>query len=382
MAGGGRHLRTAAGLLDPYPGAGGGAARGHGAQLGPALEGLVDQGFQRLGVGCRELQRLGGHDLGAGVEGQQPRQVGGGDAGLAGGTVVLVEPLQVALVIGAGYGRAAAGDGVPEVQLLADGTDATSAGIGLSYAADILGRESVRLAAARGGPGLGRVELVPRVWYNPDLKSRWFYVPAILALLLMVMTLVLSSMGVVREKEIGTLEQVMVSPVRPWQLIVGKLFPYAVIGFVDIFLVAGIAVLWFQVPLRGSFLLLLGLTMLLVLGNLGLGLLVSTIARNQQQAMMGAAFVLMLPQIYLSGLIFPIENMPPAIAAATYVSRYATTPPSCGGSSSRAPASRCCGPRPWRSPASRSPSWPWRRCASRSVSNSPRVRASPAAART
>jgi ABC-2 type transport system permease protein len=234
---------------------------------------------------------------------------------------------QVALVIGAGYGRAAAGDGVPEVQLLADGTDATSAGIGLSYAADILGRESVRLAAARGGPGLGRVELVPRVWYNPDLKSRWFYVPAILALLLMVMTLVLSSMGVVREKEIGTLEQVMVSPVRPWQLIVGKLFPYAVIGFVDVFLVVAIVVLWFQVPLRGSFLLLLGLTMLLVLGNLGLGLLVSTIARNQQQAMMGAAFVLMLPQIYLSGLIFPIENMPPAIAAATYVIplRYYTT---------------------------------------------------------
>jgi hypothetical protein len=125
----------------------------------------------------------------------------------------------------------------------------------------------------------------------------------------------------------GTLEQVMVSPVRPWQLIVGKLFPYAVIGFVDVFIVVAIVVLWFQVPLRGSFLLLLGLTMLLVLGNLGLGLLVSTIARNQQQAMMGAAFVLMLPQIYLSGLIFPIENMPPAIAAATYVIplRYYTT---------------------------------------------------------
>ena len=245
---------------------------------------------------------------------------------------------QMALVIGAGYGEAAEGGGVAAVQILADGSDAASTGIGLSYAAGIVGRENARLLALRsaraaiGGGAFarrlaGRLELASRVWYNPDLRSRWFYVPAILAMVLMVMTLVLSSMGVVREKEIGTMEQVMVTPIRSWQLIVGKLLPYALIGLIDTFLVVGLVIFWFRVPLRGSLLLLLGLTMVLVLNNLGLGLLVSTIARTQQQAMMGAAFVLMLPQIFLSGLLFPIENMPPAIQGVTYAIplRYYTT---------------------------------------------------------
>ena len=237
---------------------------------------------------------------------------------------------QMALVIGAGYGEAAEGGGAAAVQILADGSDAASTGI--------VGRENARLLALRsaraaiGGGAFarrlaGRLELASRVWYNPDLRSRWFYVPAILAMVLMVMTLVLSSMGVVREKEIGTMEQVMVTPIRSWQLIVGKLLPYALIGLIDTFLVVGLVIFWFRVPLRGSLLLLLGLTMVLVLNNLGLGLLVSTIARTQQQAMMGAAFVLMLPQIFLSGLLFPIENMPPAIQGVTYAIplRYYTT---------------------------------------------------------
>ena len=245
---------------------------------------------------------------------------------------------QMALVIGAGYGEAAESGGVAAVQILADGSDAASTGIGLSYAAGIVGRENARLLALRaaraaaGGRAsarrlAGRLELASRVWYNPDLRSRWFYVPAILAMVLMVMTLVLSSMGVVREKEIGTMEQVMVTPIRSWQLIVGKLLPYALIGLIDTFLVVGLVIFWFRVPLRGSLLLLLGLTMVLVLNNLGLGLLVSTISRTQQQAMMGAAFVLMLPQIFLSGLLFPIENMPPAIQGVTYAIplRYYTT---------------------------------------------------------
>jgi ABC-2 type transport system permease protein len=165
---------------------------------------------------------------------------------------------------------------------------------------------------------VGRIELVPRVWYNPDLLSRWFYVPAVLAMVLMIMTMLLSAMAVVREKEIGTMEQLIVTPIRSWQLLVGKLFPFALIGFLQVFLVTGIAVWGFGVPLRGSFGLLLGLTMLFLLNTLGLGLLVSTIVRTQQQAMMTSAFVLMVPMIYLSGLIFPIENMPPAIQTVTY----------------------------------------------------------------
>jgi ABC-2 type transport system permease protein len=164
----------------------------------------------------------------------------------------------------------------------------------------------------------GRIELVPRVFYNADLKSRWFYVPAVLAMILMIMTMLLSAMAVVREKEIGTLEQLMVTPVRPWQLLVGKLAPFAAIGTLQVFLVAAVTTFWFEVPLRGSFLLLLGITQLFLLNTLGLGLLVSTLVRNQQQAMMAAAFLVMIPMIYLSGLIFPIENMPRVIQTVTY----------------------------------------------------------------
>ncbi len=168
----------------------------------------------------------------------------------------------------------------------------------------------------RPGP-VPSIELVPRVFYNPDLKSRWFYLPAILAMVLMLTTMILPSMAVVREKEIGTLEQLSVTPVRPWQLIAGKLFPFAIIGFVDLILVSLLVVWVFGVPLRGSFALLACLTMLFLANTLGLGLLVSTLVRTQQQAMMTSVFVLMVPMIYLSGLIFPIENMPGPIQHAT-----------------------------------------------------------------
>ncbi|MGD8331924.1 MAG: ABC transporter permease [Acidobacteriota bacterium] len=227
-----------------------------------------------------------------------------------------------AIVIGANYGRKAAAGGTPEIQLIVDGSDSTSATLGLSYASGVIEGESARLLARRlaAEPGLrpGLVEVVPRVWYNPDLKSRWFFVPAVLAMILMILTMVLSSMGVVREKEIGTMEQLVVTPIKPWQLIIGKLMPFGLIGLIVVFLATGVAVLWFGVPLRGSLALLIALTMLLLLNTLGLGLLVSTIASNQQQAMMGSAFALLLPQVYLSGLIFPIANMPQAIQYATY----------------------------------------------------------------
>jgi ABC-2 type transport system permease protein len=125
-------------------------------------------------------------------------------------------------------------------------------------------------------------------------------------------------MAVVREKEIGTLEQLMVTPVKPWQLLVGKLAPFAAIGSLQVFVVTAVVTFWFGVPLRGSFFVLLAITQLFLLNTLGLGLLVSTFARNQQQAMMAASFLVMIPMIYLSGLIFPIENMPPVIQTLTY----------------------------------------------------------------
>jgi ABC-2 type transport system permease protein len=230
----------------------------------------------------------------------------------------------VALVIGAGYGNAVAAGQTPRVQLIADGTDSNSAIVGMGYASSLIAErnmELIRSAVGRekaraGGGGaplvaaVGKVEMVSRVFYNPDLRSRWFYVPAVLAMVLMLVTMMLPSMAVVREKEIGTLEQISVTPLRPWQLIVGKLVPFAIIGLVDTVIVTGLAMVVFRVPLRGSFFLLLGLTGLYLLNMLGLGLLVSTMVRTQQQAMMGSAFMLMVPMIYLSGLIFPIENMP------------------------------------------------------------------------
>ena len=238
---------------------------------------------------------------------------------------------QVALVIGRGYGTAVEQGGTPQVQMIADGSDSSPATVALGYGAGIVAvanREAMAAAlqawvaqAAEQGVAAtrpGRLELVPRVWYNPDLKSRWFYVPAVLAMILMIMTMLLSAMGVVREKEIGTMEQIIVTPIRSWQLIVGKLFPFAVIGLVQVFLVTGIAVFGFGVPLVGSFPLLVLLSMLFILNTLGLGLLVSTLVRTQQQAMMMAAFTVMLPMIYLSGLIFPIENMPRAVQLITY----------------------------------------------------------------
>jgi len=233
---------------------------------------------------------------------------------------------QLALVIGPGFGADVRGGRSAALQVVVDGSDAASANVALGYAGALIRGFGVELELARlgargaagtaGAPGL--VELEPRVWYNPDLRSRWFYVPAVLAMVLMVMTMLLSAMGIVREKEIGTLEQIMVTPIRPWQLLVGKLAPFAVIGLIQVPLVTGVAVFGFGVPLRGSFALLLGLTMLFLLSTLGLGLLVSTLVRNQQQAMMGAAFAAMVPMIYLSGLIFPIENMPRAIQLVTY----------------------------------------------------------------
>ncbi len=233
---------------------------------------------------------------------------------------------QLGLVIAPGFGADVGASRTAAVQVIADGSDAASANIALGYASaaaqGYAGELQQRRLRAGGGASpasrSGQVGLEPRVFYNPDLRSRWYYVPAVLAMILMVMTQLLSAMGVVREKEIGTMEQLMVTPIRPWQLLVGKLAPFAIIGTIQVFLVTGVAVFGFRVPLRGSFLVLLGLSGLFLLSTLGVGLLVSTLVQNQQQAMMTAGLGLIMPMILLSGLIFPVENMPPAIQAVTY----------------------------------------------------------------
>jgi ABC-2 type transport system permease protein len=241
---------------------------------------------------------------------------------------------QVALVIPLGYGQDAAAGRTPQVQVLADGTDSNSAVVGLGYASRIVAEAGAALMAdrAQNAPRAptaaaraahvrtaGQIDLVPRVWYNPDLKSRWFYVPAVLAMVLLLVTMILPSMAIVREKEIGTLEQIIVSPLQSWQLILGKLTPFVVIGLIDLCLITVVMRLVFGVPLRGSFLFLVFMTLLYLLNTLGFGLLISTLVSTQQQAMMFSAFALMVPMIYLSGLIFPVENMPAAFQYVSYI---------------------------------------------------------------
>jgi ABC-2 type transport system permease protein len=219
------------------------------------------------------------------------------------------------LQINAGYEQDLRGGRPVPVQLLVDGSDSNTARFVVNYAAQIAGtaNQTFLLDQTRRRTGRlvtpGRVELQPRAWFNADLESRNFYVPGIIAMLIMLVSLMLTSMAIVREKEVGTIEQVMVTPIRPVEFILGKCAPFAVIGFVNTAMVSAVALLWFQIPFRGSFLLLLAGVSLFLLSTLGVGLFISTVSRTQQQAMM-TTFFFFFPAMLFSGFIFPIANMP------------------------------------------------------------------------
>jgi ABC-2 type transport system permease protein len=226
----------------------------------------------------------------------------------------------MALDIPADYGERLRRGEPAVVQVVADGTDANSTNVALGYAGNLISGYATELAAARSGlPATPLVRADVRVWFNPRLESRDFMIPGILALLLLVVTTNLSSMAIVREKELGTLEQLNVTPIARWELIVGKLLPYAMLGMLDVLLVIAVAVGWFEVPLRGSVLLLLAMCGVYLLTTLGLGLFVSSISATQQQAMITTSFFFLLPMVFLSGFIFPIENMPEPIQPFTYL---------------------------------------------------------------
>jgi ABC-2 type transport system permease protein len=195
------------------------------------------------------------------------------------------------------------------VQVIADGTDANSSGVALAYVQGLVGTFNASLLAD-AGHGPGPIEGRVRVWFNADLESRHFMIPGVLALLLMLITANLTSMAIVREREQGTLDQLNVTPIGRWDLIIGKLLPYGLVGLVDVVLVVAVAVFWFEVPLRGSVALLFAASLVYLVCTLGLGLFVSTISATQQQAMMTSTFFFLIPMIYLSGFIFPVENMP------------------------------------------------------------------------
>ncbi len=210
------------------------------------------------------------------------------------------------------------------LQILIDGTDSNTAAIVLSYAVKIATAYSEQVVAERVdrtyGPAgkTGTVDLRTRAWFNENLESRNFYVPGVLVVVVTLATLLLTSMAIVREKEIGTMEQIMVTPITPTQFILGKTIPFAIIGFVDVLLVVLIGVFWFEVPIHGNLALLLFSTGLYLMTTLGVGLLISTISETQQQAMM-TTFFFFFPAMLLSGFAFPIANMPQVVQWMTVV---------------------------------------------------------------
>ncbi len=203
-----------------------------------------------------------------------------------------------------------------QVQVLVDGGDSNRAMVALNNARSYITQRAVsmlqqRMASLNAVPGAGiaRIEAVPRVFYNPALNSQIFYVPGVAATVLLVVVIIVTALGLAREKESGTLEQVMVTPISPAVLIAGKVIPYAIIGLIDLALVLTGGAFVFDLPLRGSLLLTFGCGAVYILNVLGLGLLISTLAKNQQQAFVSTMFVT-LPGILLSGFLTPVENMP------------------------------------------------------------------------
>ena len=241
--------------------------------------------------------------------------------------------VQAVLRVLPGYARDVKRGNSASVQILVDGTNSNTASIVASYATQIVlthatqtlaDRQNSRLVGLTAKIGGAAPAVIPvltaqsRVWFNPDLVSRVYFVPGVIVNIIALVTIMLTSMSIVREKEIGTMEQLMVTPVKPLEVIMGKLLPFAVVGVVEVALVVAAARLIFHVPIRGNILLLFGCSLLYLLSTLGVGLFISTISQTQQQAMM-ASFFFFMPAMLLSGFAFPIRNMPPAAQYLTYL---------------------------------------------------------------
>ncbi len=230
----------------------------------------------------------------------------------------------VALVIPRNFAGDLLGEKYPQLQLIVDGTETNTATTGMNFASMIISRYSQNIVIDR----LERSSMITtppkvipgiRIWYNPDLASRNFMIPGIVGMLLMVITINLTSLSIVKEKEIGTYEQLVVTPITGYQLLAGKTIPFMIIGMADVMLVVSVAFLLFGIPVKGSIVLLFVLSLIFLLTTMGLGLFVSTISRTQQQAMMTSVFFVMLPMIFLSGFVFPIENMPAIFQKISYL---------------------------------------------------------------
>ena len=232
-----------------------------------------------------------------------------------------------------GFGRDIARGKTTSVQVLLDGSNSNTASIVSAYASGVIAaygnRVRVRQQRARLVAFTGRtgepvaaaplpLEIRTRVWFNPDLRSRNYYVPGVVINIITLVTIMLTAMAIVREKEIGTMEQLLVTPIRPVELMIGKTLPFALVGLFDLVLVTVVALVVFRIPFQGSPLLLLASALLFLLTTLGIGLFLSTISQTQQQAMM-ASFFFFMPAFMLSGFAFPIRNMPVPVQMLSYL---------------------------------------------------------------
>ncbi|SPF38406.1 ABC-2 type transporter [Candidatus Sulfotelmatobacter kueseliae] len=232
----------------------------------------------------------------------------------------------IAIQIRAGFAQNLHKGQTAPVQVIVDATNSNTALIALGYVNQIAvayARQYQQERIGRTAPQLlslfPEVQLEQRPWYNEDLKSRWFFVPGVIGSLTLVLVTVLTAFAVVREREIGTLEQIMVTPIRPSEFILGKTLPFFLIGLLDVSLIATVGTFWFQVPFRGNIFVLLTGAVLFLLCMLGVGLLISTVSSTQQQAMVTSFFFIM-PAITFSGFGFPISTMPQWLQYLTYLS--------------------------------------------------------------
>ena len=212
----------------------------------------------------------------------------------------------VGIEIPRGFAASLQNGGGAEVQIVVDGTNSNTATVAKGYAERIVQSYGARLGASPPA-----IDLRERAWFNPDLASRNYNVPAVVGSIILLVCLLLTALAVVREREIGTLEQLMVSPLTPGELIAGKTIPFAVIGLADLAVVTSVALFWFGVPFRGNAWLFLGASVLFLLSGLGVGLFISTISKTQQEAFM-ATFLVFQPTLLLSGFMFPVSSMPVA----------------------------------------------------------------------
>lgn len=236
------------------------------------------------------------------ITGRSDRTADIGQALDGGGAVVGLE-------VPVGFARDLAAARGARVQVLVDGTHSNTATVAQGYASRIVQEFGLEHARTRGVQLDGGVDLRSRAWFNPGLTSRAYNVPAVMGVLLLLMSLLLTALAVVRERELGTLEQLMVSPITARELILGKTLPVVFIALIDLALICAVAIVWFGITLQGSVLTLVFAALLYILASLGVGLLISTISKTQQEAFM-AMFLLLLPSVILSGFMYPVHTMP------------------------------------------------------------------------